>query len=599
MYRGDDLFEYFPQAEPVAPWKPRALTIEQWRSTATPERPLGGPDYTAVYAWRIERLRAIRASPINKATGRPVLLDGALEYYRTRPAEFIMDWMDTYDPRKAVKWMPFIFFQRQAEFIQFLNECYTDQQGGLVEKCRDMGLTWLCVAWSVWAWLFIPNVAIGWGSREEKLVDRLGEPDSIFEKIRLIIRRLPQEFLPVGFDPNGKGSMPYMKLFNPQHKGTISGEIGDNIGRGGRKTIYFKDESAHYEHADLIEASLGDNTNVQIDISSVNGLNNVFHRRRMAGVDWFPGCEPEPNMTRVFVADWRDHPEKTQAWFDGRKKKAENDGLLAKFAQEVERNYSASIEGVIIPLEWIIAAEDAHITLGHWTNEDGSPVDWTAGAWGAALDVADSVEGDRNALVLRKGIILADADEWGERDVGKTTRKAIDKLRSYKGIECQYDSVGMGSAVKSEYNRLTIDEKIIEPDLLLMVAWNAGAPVKDPYFNIVPDDDSTPLNRDFFGNLKAQAWWALKMRFYRVWQAVTQGIRHDPDSLIILDKSALGSRLRQIEQELAQPVMIQNTALKQIVDKKPDGAKSPNIADAIVMAYYPVDANLGHAIVGT
>jgi hypothetical protein len=59
---------------------------------------------------------------------------------------------------------------------------------------------------------------------------------------------------------------------------TATGEAGDNIGRGGRTLGYFKDESAHYEHRDLIEAALGDNTNVQIDISSVNGLGNVFHR---------------------------------------------------------------------------------------------------------------------------------------------------------------------------------------------------------------------------------------------------------------------------------------------------------------------------------
>jgi hypothetical protein len=52
-------------------------------------------------------------------------------------------------------------------------------------------------------------------------------------------------------------------------------EAGDNIGRGGRTLVYFKDESAHYEHPDLIEAALGDNTNVQIDISSVNGLGKL------------------------------------------------------------------------------------------------------------------------------------------------------------------------------------------------------------------------------------------------------------------------------------------------------------------------------------
>jgi hypothetical protein len=66
----------------------------------------------------------------------------------------------------------------------------------------------------------------------------------------------------------------YVHHTNPAF--SAGGEAGDNIGRGGRTLVYFKDESAHYEHPDLIEAALGDNTNVQIDISSVNGLGNVL-----------------------------------------------------------------------------------------------------------------------------------------------------------------------------------------------------------------------------------------------------------------------------------------------------------------------------------
>src|SRR5690606_18584010 len=134
------------------------------------------------------------------------------------------------------------------------------------------------------------------------------------------------------------------KLANNDNGATITGESGDNIGRGGRKSRYFKDESAHYERPELIEAALGDNTDVQIDISSVNGLGNVFHRRREAGVLWEPGAKIEPGMTRVFIFDWRDHPEKTQEWYDRRKARAEREGMQHIFAQEVDRNYSAAVQ---------------------------------------------------------------------------------------------------------------------------------------------------------------------------------------------------------------------------------------------------------------
>jgi hypothetical protein len=38
--------------------------------------------------------------------------------------------------------------------------------------------------------------------------------------------------------------------------------------------------------------------------------------------------------------------------------------LLHVFAQEVDRDYAASVDRVIIPAKWLKAAIDAHIRLG-------------------------------------------------------------------------------------------------------------------------------------------------------------------------------------------------------------------------------------------
>jgi hypothetical protein len=105
--------------------------------------------------------------------------------------------------------------------------------------------------------------------------------------MRILIRNLPREFLPQGFDE--QEHMAQMRIVNPQSGSTITGDIGDNIGRGGRSLIYFKDESAHYVHAEMIEAALSGNARVQIDISSVHGLGTVFDRKIEAGVYWTPG----------------------------------------------------------------------------------------------------------------------------------------------------------------------------------------------------------------------------------------------------------------------------------------------------------------------
>lgn len=532
------------------------------------------PDYRHVLMVRSKRIIRLRTYP--------ELLVGAKEFYAENTAEaairFIEDWGVTYDPRNAgggesapPTIMPFIMFERQRQFVRFLHSCLVDEENGLTEKSRDMGATWLCVGFSIWMWRFLPGSAIGWGSRKAMLVDHIGDPDSIFEKMRMFIRYMPRFLWPVGF------SEEYMtsgKIINPENESTITGESGDSIGRGGRKRIYFKDESAHYEHPESIEAALGDNTRVQIDISSVNGPANVFHRRREAGVEWIEGREMPKGMTRVFVMDWRDHPAKTQEWYEQRRAKAEEEGLLHLFAQEVDRNYFAAVEGVIIPAEWVNSAIDADIKLG---------IDMETGGWAAGLDVADDVGGDLNALVKRKGVKVKYAEDWGGVDTGVTTRRAVEVCDA--DMRIMYDCIGVGAGVKSEVNRLVSDKKMRKG--LKFVPWNAGASVEDPDEYFIPGDERTPRNKDLFGNLKAQAWWAARLRFERTHRAVTQGTKYHVDELICIPKSL--PRLQQLRKELSQAVSKKSGALKLIVDKNPPGTRSPNIADALIECYFPVE----------
>lgn len=537
------------------------------------------PNYTDVYAQRQKRLVAMRENP--------ALILGAKEFYKTRPIEFIEDWCITYDPRNAghdtlPTHMPFMLFPKQKEFIQFLYECLRDTQPGLVEKSRDMGATWVCVAFSVWLWIFWPGSSVGWGSRDQDLVDEIGNPDSIFEKVRILVRDLPREFIPKGFVP--KAHAVFMKLINPETGATITGDCGDNIGRGGRSLIYFKDESAHYQHPELVEAALSANARVQIDISSVNGTGNVFHRRREAGQEWVPGAEIPKGTTRVFIMDWRDSPFHTQEWYDLKKKEFSNNGLEHIFAQEVDRNYAAAVSGIIILSKWVEACVDADKKLGF----DDS------GRWMGSLDVADG-GGDTNAHGKRKGVVLKYLDEWGARDTGETTRKTVDSCEEHPDIEVQYDCIGVGAGVKSEVNRLIDENKM--PRSIKFVAWNAGAKCLNPdkHMLTLPNglpDKASPINEDYFANLKAQGWFELARRCERTYRAVTEGMNYtwNPNDLISFDSSTIPPHfLRKLKKELSQPVRKKESGrMRMIVDKVPDGTKSPNLADCVMQLYWPV-----------
>lgn len=535
---------------------PSVLTKAEWP-----------PNYTSVFAWRQQQVLALK--------DKPRLVAGALEYYRTRPNEFITHFCDTFDPRNAMielpARLPFVLFERQGQLNDFLLECLREEANGLIDKSRDTGVTWDCAAFSVWLWRFWPGSSIGWGSRKEQLVDKIGDPDSIFEKMRIIIRGLPRFFWPRGFDPNLH--MTYMRIINPENDATITGESGDNIGRGGRKLIFFKDESAHYERPESIEAALADNTRVQIDISTPNGVGTVFDRKRNSGVEWHPGRKIEKGATRVFVLDWRDHPAKTQEWYDTREKAAKGSGLLHLFRQEVDRDAAASLSGVIIKPEWVRAAVDAHIELNFGD----------AGMWSAGFDPYDE-GGDQHALAFRKGVVLHYAEEWGEGDTGEATRKVIGETLGRTPVTIQYDCIGIGAGVKSEANRLQKDKKL--PNGVTFAPWDAGGSVIKPKERVIPGDHNAPLNEDFYKNVKAQGWWSLARRFERTYRAKTEGIKYPPTELISLSSKI--PRLEQLKRELSQPTMDKSGDLRLLVDKKPEGAKSPNMADAIMMCFFPL-----------
>jgi len=121
------------------------------------------PDYEPIVQERIRRLKQIRSTSGMTA--------GLKEFYKTNPVQFITDWGVTVDPRNADVGLPvqvpFILFPKQAEFIEWAVDRWRGREDGLVEKSRDMGLSWLTVAVSVWMWLFHPQVIVGFGSRKE------------------------------------------------------------------------------------------------------------------------------------------------------------------------------------------------------------------------------------------------------------------------------------------------------------------------------------------------------------------------------------------------------------------------------------------------
>lgn len=392
------------------------------------------PDYNPIFIERARRINAIRTSE------NPGVVWASLkEFYRTHPDRFITDWCVTYDPRNVEiglpALVPFQLFKRQTDYVLWLYDRWRNREDGLTEKSRDMGVSWLCCAFAVWMWALFEGATIGFGSRKEEYVDKIGDPKSLLWKVRKLIEFLPAELRPEGW--NERTDAPHMRVINRSNGSTIIGEAGDNIGRGNRTSIYFKDESAHYEHADSIDAALSATSNCKIDVSSVNGAGNPFYTKRHGGeID-------------VFIFDWRQDPRKNQAWYEKQCK------VLDKVivAQEIDRNYEASVTNAFIPGDIVTAA----MLRG--------PKD--VGARGGLRVGVDPARfgGDRTAIVIRRGRVLLKKIVLTKQDSMVIASTVRNELRAYgtKPEQIAVDTIGVGAGtadiLRSWYPDYTVDDK--------------------------------------------------------------------------------------------------------------------------------------------
>jgi phage terminase large subunit len=507
------------------------------------------PNYLPVFQARTERLRRLRANR--------EMLPALHHYYAEHPAQFISDWGLTLDPRNVERGLPtaipFLLFPRQVEWVTWLLERWHAGEPGITEKTRDMGMSWLTVAVACTFCLFNRGMVIGFGSRKEEYVDMRGSPKALFEKARFFLSHLPPEFLG-GWDRDKHA--PHMRILFPGTDSAMTGESGDGIGRGDRTSIYFVDEAAFLERPQLVDASLSATTNCRQDISTPNGRSNSFATRRHSG------------KIPVFSFHWTQDPRKDRAWYE--KQIAELDPVTV--AQEIDIDYSGSVEGVLIPSAWVQAAVGAHLTLG---------IEPTGSKHGA-LDVAD-LGSDMCAFAGRHGIVLEYAKSWSGKGshIYNTVVRAFGICDEMGYDSFFYDADGLGAGVRGDADRLREDREASSQRYISDQPFRGSGAVWSPDGEMV----RKRKNKDFFANAKAQAWWSLRLRFEATYRAVVEGMPYVKDDLVSIDPKC--GELLPLLLELSQPTYSINSVGKVLVDKQPDGTRSPNLADAVMIAFQP------------
>lgn len=230
---------------------------------------------------------------------------------------------------------------------------------------------------------------------------------------------------------------------------------------------------------------------------------------------------------------------------------------------------------VIIKRSWIMAAIDARQKLGIEAS----------GRRRIGFDVADS-GADKCATVEMFGIEAIAVDEWkaGEDELLKSATRVHAQAREH-GAEVTYDSIGVGAFAGSKFDEL--NEQTGQH--IRHAKFNSSGAVIRPDEVIDKANPQSPLNRDYYLNLKAQAWWEVANRFRNTFNAVEKGDPYELGDLISISSGC--PMLESLIDELATPRRDFDNSGKVKVESKKDLAKrdiaSPNKADAFIAANAP------------
>lgn len=478
---------------------------------------------------------------------------GLIERARRDTQFFFDQFVFSFEPRQ-LKHYPMVLWPIQRRFVAFVEQAMADARhqpvDWLSDKSRDMGVTYLCIGIVTKHWRFVKGFQAGFCSNLERTVDTLGNPSSIFEKVRLVLDLMPWWMRPAGYDRDQDAL--YLRILNRENGNAIIGEKGEQAGRGGRCSIYVVDEAAFVDKADNVNRALSAVSNCRGWVSTANGMGNFFYRHRHGG------------GARVLTLHYRDHPWKDEEWAKAEEKRI---GKQA-FAAEVAIDYAGSVPSLCVELPWVEAAKELWRLLPHPTHDDRT----------AGVDVGAGK--DLSIYQPRIGELAPKGESLQTPDTAQTALWALGLARQQNMKRLVYDSVGVGEGVKVTLNAAT-DGGLLRPSIH---PTNWGLPASS---GRLMEDGRTAA--ETFANLKAELVWLMRERFrrsYELWLHLTGqegGVPHHQSDCILLEPNP------ELEAELCVVKWFRR-GLKIEIERKEElknrGIKSPDWFDALALSQH-------------
>jgi phage terminase large subunit len=298
----------------------------------------------------------------------------------------------------------------------------------------------------------------------------------------------------------------------------------------------------------------------------------LFNPRYVTDFVWQHFVVSPPPHTVVHKIDWTDNPFLSQkALRDIAAMQESNPELFEHVYGGVPLGDS---ELSIFKRRWLDACVDAHLVL---------KLDLT-GRNIVGFDPADDGE-DKSATADKIDGVFADAEDWssGKDELVQNAKRVWAKAK-HLNATVSYDTIGVGAFVGGyidEQNE-TAGAKVEH------FAFHAGGGVMDADKPSDATNSNSPLNKDEYLNLKAQAWANTARRAMLTFNAVTRGQSIRPEDVLSFSSAMGKAKLDALFTELCVPWWVESEGKKRVVPKvklkKDLGVKSHNLADAVIAA---------------
>ena len=250
------------------------------------------------------------------------------------PCYFFNYMLWTYNPRLNEPHLPFILYPFQTEFVREVVRSVENETDIWIEKSRDMWFSRLILGILLWWFLFKGWASLLW-SYKDTYVDDKGNMDSLFEKLRYMLDKLPTRMKPNDLQCN------YENISSKELWCSMDWDVWQNFWVWGRRKVVFMDEFSKWKYTDKdAYRKSRDITNCRIFWGTPEWVDNVYGKVMTNHKDY---AHLLINKIRLL---WNQHPLKTKAWYELQKVERTSIDL----AKEVDISYETSVSWAVYPL---------------------------------------------------------------------------------------------------------------------------------------------------------------------------------------------------------------------------------------------------------